>query len=746
MAKKNKKTAKKINTDAINGVIEGAGEVAQQHIVSSIQENFMPYAMSLILSRAIPEIDGFKPSHRKLLYTMYKMGLLKGARTKSANIVGATMKLNPHGDAAIYDTMVRMSRGYEALLHPYVDSKGNFGKFYSRDMAWAASRYTEAKLDKLCAELFKDIDKDTVDFVDNYDNTMKEPTLLPATFPSVLINSNTGIAVGMASNICSFNLKEVCETTAALIRDPDHDVMSTMPAPDFPGGEIIVYDEAVMKNVYENGRGSIKLRSKYEYDKKENCIDILSIPYSTNCESIIDKVIDLVKAGKVREISDIRDETGLDGLKITIDLKRGVDPDKLMRKLYKMTPLEDSYACNFNVLIGGTPMVLGVKDLLEEWIAFRIECVRRRTFFDLNKKKDKLHLLKGLEKILLDIDKAIKIVRETDEEAEVVPNLMIGFGIDEIQAEYVAEIKLRHLNREYILKRTQDIEDLEKEIQNLEAILKSKARVKTIIVKELKEVAEKYGQERKCEILYNDDVEKYEEVEEIPDYPVHLFFTKEGYFKKITPKSLRMSGEHKLKDGDEITEAIEFSNNCDLLFFTNKCQCYKAKAYEFEDTKTSVLGDYIPAKLGMEEGELAIKMVVTKDYKGFLLFGFENGKIAKVPLESYATKTNRKKLTKAFSDKSPISDIAYSREDKEFVISASSGRMLLLHTSVLNLKTSRATQGVAVLRLKKGHRLFSIKEYEEGRFSKPSRYRTKNLPALGALPSAEDSSEQLSII
>lgn len=746
MAKKNKKTAKKINTDAINGVIEGAGEVAQQHIVSSIQENFMPYAMSLILSRAIPEIDGFKPSHRKLLYTMYKMGLLKGARTKSANIVGATMKLNPHGDAAIYDTMVRMSRGYEALLHPYVDSKGNFGKFYSRDMAWAASRYTEAKLDKLCAELFKDIDKDTVDFVDNYDNTMKEPTLLPATFPSVLINSNTGIAVGMASNICSFNLKEVCETTAALIRDPDHDVMSTMPAPDFPGGEIIVYDEAVMKNVYENGRGSIKLRSKYEYDKKENCIDILSIPYSTNCESIIDKVIDLVKAGKVREISDIRDETGLDGLKITIDLKRGVDPDKLMRKLYKMTPLEDSYACNFNVLIGGTPMVLGVKDLLEEWIAFRIECVRRRTFFDLNKKKDKLHLLKGLEKILLDIDKAIKIVRETDEEAEVVPNLMIGFGIDEIQAEYVAEIKLRHLNREYILKRTQDIEDLEKEIQNLEAILKSKARVKTIIVKELKEVAEKYGQERKCEILYNDDVEEYEEVEEIPDYPVHLFFTKEGYFKKITPKSLRMSGEHKLKDGDEITEAIEFSNNCDLLFFTNKCQCYKAKAYEFEDTKTSVLGDYIPAKLGMEEGELAIKMVVTKDYKGFLLFGFENGKIAKVPLESYATKTNRKKLTKAFSDKSPISDIAYSREDKEFVILASSGRMLLLHTGVLNLKTSRATQGVAVLRLKKGHRLFSIKEYGEGRFSKPSRYRTKNLPALGALPSAEDSSEQLSII
>ncbi len=745
MARK-KKPAKKVNTAAVNGVIEGAGEVAEQHIVSSIQENFMPYAMSLILSRAIPEIDGFKPSHRKLLYTMYNMGLLKGARTKSANIVGATMKLNPHGDAAIYDTMVRMSRGYEALLHPYIDSKGNFGKFYSRDMAWAASRYTEAKLDRLCAELFKDIDKDTVDFVDNYDNTMKEPTLLPATFPSVLINSNTGIAVGMASNICSFNLREVCETTAALIRDPDHDVMSTMPAPDFPGGEYIVYDEEVMKRVYETGRGSIKLRSKYTYDKKANCIDILSIPYSTNCESIIDKVIDLVKNGKLKEISDIRDETGLDGLKITIDLKRGVDPDKLMRRLYKLTPLEDSYACNFNVLIGGTPMVLGVKDLLEEWIAFRIECVRRRTYFDLNKKKDRLHLLKGLEKILLDIDKAIKIVRETDEEAEVVPNLMIGFGIDEIQAEYVAEIKLRHLNREYILKRTKDIEELIKSIEELEAILKSKARVKTIIVKELKEVADKYGEERKSEIIYNDETDDDVEIEEIPDYPVHLFFTKEGYFKKITPKSLRMSSEHKLKEGDEISESIEFSNNCDLLFFTNMCQCYKAKAYEFEDTKASVLGDYIPAKLGMDEGELAIKMVATKDYKGFLLFCFENGKIAKVPLESYATKTNRKKLTKAYCDKFPISDIAFSKEDKEFVITASSGRMLLLHTGVLNLKTSRATQGVAVMRLKKGHRLFKIEEYTEGRFSKPSRYRTKNLPALGALPSPDDNSVQLSLV
>lgn len=745
MAKK-KKNSKKPNLPQVDGVIEGAGEVAEQHIVSSIQENFMPYAMSLILSRAIPEIDGFKPSHRKLLYMMYKMGLLSGARTKSANIVGATMKLNPHGDAAIYDTMVRMSRGYEALLHPYVDSKGNFGKFYSRDMAWAASRYTEAKLDKICTELFKDIDKDTVDFVDNYDNTMREPTLLPATFPSVLINSNTGIAVGMASNICSFNLREVCETTAALIRDPDHDVMSTMPAPDFSGGASIVYDEEVMKKVYETGRGSIKLRAKYSYDKKANCIDITAIPYSTNSESIIDKVIELVKGGKVKEISDIRDETGLDGLKLTIDLKRGVDADKLMKKLYKLTPLEDSYACNFNVLIGGTPMVLGVKEILDEWIAFRIECVRRRTFYDLNKQKDKLHLLKGLEKILLDIDKAIKIVRETDEEAEVVPNLMIGFGIDEIQAEYVAEIKLRHLNREYILKRTKDIEDLENEIADLEAILKSRSRVKTIIVRELKDVAEKYGQERKCEIIYTNDEEEDDDIEEIPDYPVHLFFTKEGYFKKITPLSLRMGGDQKLKDGDEIAEAIEFTNNCDLLFFTNKAQCYKAKAHEFADTKASVLGEYIPAKLQMDEGEVAVKMIATKDYKGIILFGFENGKVAKVPLSAYETKTNRKKLTKAYCEKYDIADIAFAAEDREFVISASSGRMLLLHSALLNLKTTRNTQGVAVLRLKKGHRLFSIEEYTEGRFSKPSRYRTKSLPALGALPSPDDTSEQLSII
>jgi len=747
MAKKSSKTPRRTSPSKTHGVINGAGEVVEQPIVSTIRENYMPYAMSVILSRAIPEIDGFKPSHRKLLYTMYKMGLLNGGRTKSANIVGATMKLNPHGDSAIYDTMVRLSRGYEALLHPYVDSKGNFGKFYSRDMAWAASRYTEAKLDAICNELFRDIDKDTVDFVDNYDNTMKEPSLLPVAFPSVLVNANTGIAVGMASNICSFNLREICETTAALIRDPDHDIKSTLPAPDFTGGCQIIYDENVINQVYETGRGSIKLRAKYVYDKSANCIDILSIPATTTCEVIIEKVIDLVKQGKVKEISDIRDETGIDGLKITIDLKRGVDADKLMTKLYRFTTLEDSYACNFNVLIAGVPRVLGVKALLEEWIAFRIECVRRRTYFDRNKKADKLHLLRGLEKILLDIDKAVKIVRETDEESEVVPNLMIGFGIDEIQAECVAEIKLRHLNREYILKRTKDLEDLEKEIAELDEILKSKARIKTIIVKELKSIAEKYGQPRKSIIIY-DDVARYEEeTVEIPDYPVNLFFTKEGYFKKITPQSLRMSGEQKLKDGDEIIQELEFTNNCDLLFFTDKCQVYKAKADDFAQTKASVLGDYVAAKLGFDEGENAVKMVVTKDYKGMLLFAFENGKAAKVPLESYATKTNRKKLTGAYSDKSPLVGLLYMPEDEEVLFKASSGNMLLVHTGALALKTTRSTQGVAVLKPKKGHRLFSIERYKDGTFTNPKRYRTGSLPARGALPVNDDSKdEQLSLI
>ena len=745
MAKKRRtQPAKESKT---HGVINGAGEVVEQNIDSTIRENYMPYAMSVILSRAIPEIDGFKPSHRKLLFTMYKMGLLNGARTKSANIVGATMKLNPHGDSAIYDTMVRLSRGYEALLHPYVDSKGNFGKFYSRDMAWAASRYTEAKLDKICNELFRDIDKDTVDFVDNYDNTMKEPSLLPVAFPSVLVNTNTGIAVGMASNICSFNLKEICETTAALIRDPNHDVMQTLPAPDFIGGCQIIYDENALRQVYETGKGGIKLRARYEYDKSANCIDVLSIPSTTTCEVIIEKIIDLVKTGKVKDIADIRDETGIDGLKITIDLKRGADPDKLMAKLYRFTTLEDSFSCNFNVLIGGVPMVLGVKALLEEWIAFRIECVRRRTYFDRNKKAEKLHLLKGLSAILLDIDKAVKIVRETDEESEVVPNLMIGFGIDEVQAEYVAEIKLRHLNREYILKRTAEIEALEKEIADLDEILKSKTRIKTIIVKELKEIAEKYGQPRKSIIIYEDTVSYTEEKDDIPDYPVNLFFTKEGYFKKITPQSLRMSNNHKLKDGDEIAQTCEFSNNGELLFFTDKCQVYKAKAADFADTKASTLGDYVPAKLGMDEGENAVYMVATKDYKGILLFAFENGKLAKVPLEAYQTKTNRKKLTGAYSDKSPLAGIVFFTEDKEFLLKASSGRMLLVHSGAISLKTTRSTQGVAVMKLKKGHRLFEISEYVEGTFAKPQRYRTKTLPTLGAMPANEDSTdEQLTLI
>lgn len=706
----------------------------------------MPYAMSVILSRAIPEIDGFKPSHRKLLYTMYKMGLLTGARTKSANIVGATMKLNPHGDAAIYDTMVRLSRGYEALLHPYVDSKGNFGKFYSRDMAWAASRYTEAKLDAICNELFRDIDKDAVDFMDNYDNTMKEPALLPATFPSVLVNANTGIAVGMASSICSFNLKEICETTAALIKDPNHDIKSTLPAPDFIGAGQIIYNEKAIDDIYRTGKGSIKVRSKYAYDKGANCIDITAIPPTTTCEAIIEKVIDLVKGGKAKEISDIRDETGKDGLKITIDLKRGVDPDKLMAKLFRFTTLEDSFSCNFNVLIGGVPRVLGVKDLLNEWTAFRMECIRRRTYFELGKKTDKLHLLKGLEIILLDIDKAIKIVRETEEEDEVVPNLMIGFGIDQIQAEYVAEIKLRHLNREYILKRTKEIEDLEKEIAELEAILKSKTRIKNIIVKELKEVADKYGKPRKSLIIYEDETNYVEEAEEIPDYGVNFFFTKEGYFKKITPLSLRMSGEQKLKEGDEVSQQIEGTNGCDLLFFTNKCQVYKAKANDFGDTKASVLGEYIPAKLSMDEGETAVKMVVTKDYKGFLIFGYENGKLGKVPLESYATKTNRKKLANAYSDKASLADMEFFAEEGEALLESSSGRLLIVNTADIAMKTSRTTQGVAVMKQKKGHRLMSVKKYQAGTFKNEKRFKIKTIPSMGAIPTAEEQGEQLSLV
>ena len=729
----------------MRGYIAGAGEIVQQDISDTLRQNFMPYAMSVIMSRAIPEIDGFKPSHRKLLYTMYKMGLLGPTRTKSANIVGQTMKLNPHGDAAIYDTMVRLARGYEALLHPYVDSKGNFGKAYSRDMAWAAPRYTEAKLEAICKELFQDIDKDTVDFVDNYDSTMKEPTLLPATFPSVLVNANTGIAVGMASNICPFNLAEVCRTTIALLRDPEADIFATMQAPDFPGGGQILFDRAQMENIYKTGRGSFRVRSRYSYDKSQNCIDVTQIPPTTTIEVIVERVIDLVKQGKLKEIADIRDETGMDGLKITIDLKRGSDPDKLMQKLFKLTTLEDSFACNFNVLIAGTPRVLGVRELLEEWTAFRVECVRRRTHFDLEKKREKLHLLQGLELILLDIDKAIRIVRETEEEAEVVPNLMIGFGIDQIQAEYVAEIKLRHLNREYILKRTQEIAELERDIAQLEGILASKAKVKGIIVKELEAVAQKYGQPRRSMILYADEVEEAEIVEEVPDYPVHLFFTKEGYFKKITPQSLRMSGEQKLKEGDEITQQLEAQNTAELLFFSNKSQVYKMKAADFADTKASVLGEYIPARAQMDEGESAAYMAVTYQYDGFMLFFFENGKVAKVEMSAYQTKQNRKKLLNAYSDKSPLTAALYVREDCEVLLTASSGRMLLFHTGLIAPKATKNTQGVQAMNLKKGQRLLRVQLYEEGMLQNPNRYK-KNLPALGALPEAgENAGEQLKL-
>ena len=726
------------------GYIAGAGTVVEEEVGETLRKNYMPYAMSVILSRAIPEIDGFKPSHRKLLYTMYTMGLLTSGRTKSSNIVGQTMKLNPHGDAAIYDTMVRLSRGYEALLHPYVDSKGNFGKFYSRDMAWAASRYTEAKLDPLCRELFQDIDKDTVDFVDNFDSTMQEPTLLPATFPTILVNANTGIAVGMASNICPFNLQEVCRTAIALIRDPQADVFETLQAPDFPGGGQLIFDRAQMEKIYNTGRGSFRVRSRWTYDKAAGCIDITQIPPSTSVEIIVEKVVDLVRQNKVKEIADIRDETDLEGLKITIDLKRGTDPEKLMQKLFKLTTLEDSFACNFNVLIAGAPKVLGVRELLEEWTAFRIECVRRRTYFDLQKKKEKLHLLQGLQAILLDIDKAIRIVRETEEEAEVVPNLMIGFGIDEVQAEYVAEIKLRHLNREYILKRTAELEDLERAIAELEGILGSKSKVKNLIIKELEAVAQKYGQPRRTRILFADEIQEEAVVEEVPDYPVRLFFTQEGYFKKITPQSLRMSGEQKLKEGDQIAQEMDAQNGDELLFFSDKCQVYKAKAWEFEDTKASVLGDYIPAKLQMEEGENALYLVDAKDFSGFVLFVFENGKAAKVELSAYQTKTNRKKLLNAYSDKSPLAAVLYLPEDREVMLTASSGRMLLFHTGVIAPKATKNTQGVQAMNLKKGQRVIGAKFFQEGMVQNPNRYK-KNLPALGALPEAGDAGEQLKL-
>lgn len=748
MAKRTKKNETDRNSEDlnINAHILGAGEVVEQHITDTLEVNYMPYAMSVIMSRAIPEIDGFKPSHRKLLYTMYKMGLLQGGTIKSANIVGRTMQLNPHGDAAIYETMIRLARGNESLLHPYVESKGNFGKSYSKNMQYAASRYTEAKLAPISAELFRDIDKDTVDFVPNYDNTMTEPTLLPVTFPSVLVNANMGIAVGMASNICSFNLKEICDTTVALIKDPDADITETLKAPDFIGGGQILYDEDKMNEIFRTGRGSFKIRAKYSYDKKNNCIDIYEIPATTTTEAIIDKIVELAKGGKAKEISDIRDETDKKGLKITIDLKRGTDADKLMKKLYKMTPLEDSFGCNFNVLIAGTPRVLGVRELLLEWIAFRTECVNRRVFFDLSKAKDRLHLLEGLQKILLDIDKAIRIIRSTDEESEVVPNLMIGFGIDKIQADYVAEIKLRHLNREYILKKTEDIEKLRAEIEDMEDILASRSRVKKIIVNELSDVVKNYDKPHRSEIIYTSDIDDESEPdEEIPNYPVTLFFTKEGYFKKITPQSLRMSGEQKLKENDEIIETVEAANNTELLFFTDKCRVYKAKAADFDDSKASVLGDYVASKLEMEPDENAVYMAVTTDYKGFMLFFFENGKLAKIDLSAYETKTNRKKLIKAYCEKFPVVNMFCVTEDKEYVMKSTSGRILLLNTGAIAVKMTKDSMGVSVMTLKKGHRVSSVKEYTDGEFVKPARYRTRTLPAAGATLSADDVGEQLTL-
>lgn len=732
------------NKLADNVHIAGAGTIVDEHIVDTLKSNYMPYAMSVILSRAIPEIDGFKPSHRKLLYTMYNMGLLQGGTIKSANIVGRTMQLNPHGDASIYDTMIRLSRGNEALLYPYVESKGNFGKAYSKNMMYAASRYTEAKLAPIAKELFEDINKDTVDFVDNYDNTMKEPTLLPVTFPSILCNVTTGIAVGMASSIASFNLREICDTTIALIKNPEHEISETLPAPDFVGGGYIIYNKDELDKIYSTGRGSVKVRSRYTYDKKYNCIDITQIPPTTTSEAIIDKIVELVKSNKVKELSDVRDETDLKGLRITIDLKRGVDPDKLMTKLYKMTPLEDTFSCNFNILVKGYPKVMGVREILSEWIEFRLECVRRRTQFTLNKKSERLHLLQGLEKILLDIDKAIKIIRETESEADVVPNLMIGFGIDKVQAEYVAEIKLRHLNREYILKRTQDIETLKKEIEELQGVLDSKNKQKKIIIKELQEVSDKYSGERRSEILYDFDEFDANEVTEAEDYPVTLFITREGYLNKIKTANLRMSGEQKVKEGDAVERTYECSNRDELLVFTDKMQVYKAKVDDFADGKASQLGIYVPSKLEMEPDEKVVYICVLNEYVGYMIFAFENGKVAKVDISAYQTKTNRKKLLKAYSAKSPLAGITYLKEDAEIVLCSTSSRMLLFNTASLTAKSTKDTIGVSVMTQKKNHKVESMHFYREGEFEKAWRFRAKNLPAAGAVPGPADNSDQIS--
>ena len=740
MAKK--KSEPKIDRN-IKGVEGLHAAVLEQNITETLETNFMPYAMSAIVSRAIPEIDGFKPSHRKLLYTMYKMGLLTGGRTKSANIVGQTMRLNPHGDAAIYETMVRLARGYEALLHPFVDSKGNFGKVYSRDMAYAASRYTEAKLDPICQELFRDIDSDTVDFVDNYDATMQEPTLLPTTFPNVLVSNNTGIAVGMASNICGFNLREVCQTAIARIKDPSCSLLDTLPAPDFPTGGEILYDPLQMAEIYRTGRGSFQIRAKWRYVKEGNLVEIYEIPYTTSTEAILDKVADLMKAGKIREISDMRDETDLSGLKLTIDLKRGVDPDKLMARLMKSTPLMDSFPCNFNILIAGMPKVLGVGEILEEWTAWRSQCVKRRVFFQLQRKKERLHLLKGLSKILLDIDKAIRIIRETESDAEVVPNLMIGFGIDQVQAEFVAEIKLRNINKEYILKRLQDTENLEKEIAELTDILGSEKKIRQIIIQELKTVADKYGRDRKTTLVFEHQLATEAEPEdETPDYPVTVFVTRDGYFKKITPQSLRMSGEQKLKEGDRLVMTREATNRAELLVFTDRAQVYKTRCSEFDDSKASVLGDFLPAKLGMDEGENVLAVCLPGDYKGYLLFVFENGKVAKVDLSAYETKSNRRKLTGAYSDKSPLKALfCLTAPDQQAALYASDGRCLIFSASQLQSKTTRATIGVAVMTLKKNKIVERAVLLEDSAIQNPARYRAKTLPAAGALLREEDTGE-----
>ena len=734
MPPRKKKTEIKSSAPVANAYIAGAGTVVEQPITETLEINYMPYAMSVILSRAIPEIDGFKPSHRKLLYTMFGMGLLNGSKIKSANIVGQTMRLNPHGDAAIYETMVRLTEGNEALLHPFVESKGNMGKAYSRDMAYAAPRYTEAKLAPIAAELFRDIGSDTVDFVDNYDASMQEPTLFPVTFPTVLVNANKGIAVGMANNICPFNLREVCQAEIEYIKDEDVNVADYLTAPDFPGGGELLYNRAEMEKIYETGLGSFKVRATYEYDKSQNCIDIKQIPPTTTIEAIIEKIVELAKQKKITEINDIRDETDLLGLKITLDLKRGTDPDKLMQKLFKLTPLQDSFSCNFNILVGGTPRVMGIKEILSEWTAFRVECVKRRTYYNLTKAKEKYHLLKGLQKILLDIDKAIKIVRETKEEKEVVPNLMIGFGIDEIQAEYVAEIKLRHLNREYILKRLDEIENLEKEIEEMQSILDSKAKIKKIIVKELEEVIKKYGQDRKTQIVSAETEDVTNEPEVIDESPVTLFFTKDGYFKKITPLSLRMSGEQKLKEGDEITQIIESTNAHDLLFFTTNAQVYKSRVFDFADGKASALGDFVASKLEYDEGESSLYMVHTRDYSGFMIFVFDNGRIAKVPLKSYETKTNRKKLIKAYCEKHKIHTILYFEKDCDILLKSTNNRMLLVNTALIPAKTTKDNGGIAVMTQKKGQRIFTAEPYVDDTLENPHRYRTKNLPAAGALP------------